>query len=105
MQPSSAKSAQGITLVELIIVVAIASVLGMFTVNSIASIVHKSRAGLASIGIVDSLTRARSLAITSESDVVLCASSDNSNCSGGDHWESGWIGFADKHEDGERHDG
>ena len=102
MRPSSAKSATGITLVELMIAIAIASVLGMFTINSVASIVHKSRAGLAGISLVDSLTRARSLAIMRESDVVVCSSNDGSTCNGGTHWEYGWIAFGDVREDGER---
>jgi len=102
MQPSSPKTNAGITLIELMIVVAVAAILGLFTVNSIASMVHKSRAGFASLGIVDSLTQARSLAITREIDVVICPSSDGSNCLKSDHWESGWIAFADRRENGER---
>ena len=102
MQPSFPKSTNGFTLVELIILVAIVSILGLFTVNGIASIMHKSRAELAGIGIVDSLTQARSLALTRESDVVLCPSNDGTSCSGADHWESGWIAFGDIREDGER---
>lgn len=102
MQRSSPKFNAGITVIETIIVVAIAATLGLFTVNSIASIVHKSRASFAGIHLVDSLTRARALAITRENDVVLCPSIDGANCSSGDHWESGWIAFGDVTEDGER---
>jgi type IV fimbrial biogenesis protein FimT len=102
MQPSSPKLNSGITVIELIIAIAIAATLGLFTINGIASIVHKSRASFAGIQLVDSLTRARTLAITRESDVVLCPSSDGAHCSGGDRWESGWIAFGDITEDGER---
>jgi type IV fimbrial biogenesis protein FimT len=102
MQRSSVKSAAGITLIELMIIIAIVAVLGLFTVNGIASMVHKSRGGLAGINLVDSLTQARSLAIMRESDVVLCPSSDGSSCLKSDHWESGWIAFGDVREDGER---
>jgi len=102
MQPSHPKYHAGITLIELMIAVAIAVILGSFTINGIASIVHKSRGGLAGINLVDSLTRARSLAVTRESDVVVCPSSDGQNCDKSDHWESGWIAFGDVREDGER---
>ena len=102
MQPSSPKSIAGITLIELVIITAIIAILGLFTINGIASVVYKARAGLAGINLVDSLTQARSLAVTRESDVVVCPSSDGKNCLKGDHWESGWIAFADIREDGER---
>jgi len=105
MQPSFPKSTRGFTLIELIILVAIVSLLGLFTVNGIASIMHKSRASLAGISIADSLTRARSLAVTNEVDVVLCPSVDGQGCLRSDHWESGWIAFADRRENGERGEG
>jgi type IV fimbrial biogenesis protein FimT len=102
MQPSSPKSIAGTTLVELVIMIAIVAVLGLFTINGIVAAVHKARAGLAGINLVDSLTQARSLALTRESDVVICPSSDGRNCLKSDHWETGWIAFSDIHEDGER---
>jgi type IV fimbrial biogenesis protein FimT len=103
MQSGSSKFIRGMTAVELLIVVAIAATLGLFTANAIAAMAHKARSSLAGVNLVDSLTRARSLAIVRESDVVLCPSSDGSNCLKSDHWESGWIAFGDLHEDGERH--
>lgn len=104
MQPSSPKQAAGMTAVELLLAIAIASILGLFTASSIASIVHKARGNVAGARLVDLLTEARSLAVTRETDVVLCPSSDGSRCSSGDHWETGWIAFADRNEDNERGD-
>jgi type IV fimbrial biogenesis protein FimT len=103
MQPSSPKSIAGITLIELIMAIAIVSILSLFVTQANAAVVHKARGSMAGINLVDSLTRARSLAVTRETDVVLCPSSDGKNCSSGDHWEGGWIGFSDIREDGERH--
>jgi type IV fimbrial biogenesis protein FimT len=102
MQPSSPKTHSGITLVELIIAIAIVSTLSLFATQAIAALLHKSRASIAGISLVDSIDRARSFALSRETDVVLCPSSDGANCSAGDHWEAGWIGFSDIREDGER---
>jgi len=102
MQSNSSKSAAGITLVELIFALAVTAVLMSFAISGIASVVHKSRGSLAGIDLVDSLTRARSLAVIRESDIVICPSSDGSSCLKSDHWESGWIAFGDLREDGER---
>jgi len=102
MQSNSPKSAAGITLVELIFALAVTAVLMSVAISGIASVVHKSRGSLAGIDLVDSLTRARSLAVIRESDIVICPSSDGSSCLKSDHWESGWIAFGDLREDGER---
>lgn len=102
MSPRQPSHATGITLIELIIAIAILSMLSLFVSQAIANVVHKTRGSMAGINLVDSLARARSLAVAQEKDVVLCPSSDGKNCSAGDHWESGWIGFSDIREDGER---
>jgi type IV fimbrial biogenesis protein FimT len=43
--------------------------------------------------LIASLTRARSVAASTEVDVVLCPSVDGKTCSAGFHWEDGWIAF------------
>ena len=102
MQPSSPKSIAGITLIELIMAIAVVCILSLFVTQAIAAVLHKGRGSIAGISLVDSIDRARSFALSRETDVVLCPSSDGMNCSIGDHWEAGWIGFSDIREDGER---
>ena len=102
MQLRQPSHVAGITLIELIMAIAVVSILSLFVTQAIAAVVHKARGSMAGINLVDSLTRARSLAVTRETDVVLCPSSDGKSCSAGDHWEAGWIGFSDIREDGER---
>ena len=104
MSPRYPNQATGITLIELLMALAVISILSVFVTQAIASAVYKASGSIAGISLADSLTRARSFAITRESDVVLCPSSDGSHCTTGDHWEAGWIAFADIREDGERGD-
>ncbi len=92
----------GFTLIELAIALAIVAILATIGTQSFASVLHAARASSAGSSLLESLTLARSAAASHEVDVVLCPSSDGTSCTAGFHWESGWIAFADIHEDGER---
>jgi type IV fimbrial biogenesis protein FimT len=104
MQPSKSSSAAGFTLIGLVISIAIAAILAMLLVSAVGAAAAKVNAGVAEARLVTSLERARTIAISGDSDIVMCPSSDGTHCSAGDHWESGWIGFADRGENGQRND-
>ena len=83
----------GITLIELVVAIAIVALVATFASQGATRAIYASRtaAGLASL--IASLTRARSVAASTEIDVVLCPSVDGKTCSAGFHWEGGWIAF------------
>jgi type IV fimbrial biogenesis protein FimT len=83
----------GITLIELVVAIAIIALLATFATQGATRAIYASRTagGLASL--IASLTRARSVAASTEIDVVLCPSVDGETCSAGYHWERGWIAF------------
>jgi len=83
----------GITLIELVIAIAIVALLAALAIQGVTRAIYASRSagGLASL--IASLTRARSVAASTEVDVVLCPSVDGKTCSAGFHWEEGWIAF------------
>jgi len=83
----------GITLIELVIAIVIVALLAALAIQGVTRAIYASRSagGLASL--IASLTRARSVAASTEIDVVLCPSVDGKSCSAGYHWESGWIAF------------
>jgi type IV fimbrial biogenesis protein FimT len=104
MQPAKPQPSAGFTLVGLLVSIAIAAILGMLAVSSLRAAAAKVTAGVAEARLVSTLERARALAIAGDSDVVLCPSRDGSECDAGDHWENGWIGFADRLGNGKRND-
>lgn len=104
MQPSKSTPAAGFTLIGLVIGIAVVAILAMLLVSTVGAAAAKVNAGVAEARLVTSLERARTIAISGDSDIVMCPSSDGAHCSAGDHWESGWIGFADRGENGQRND-
>lgn len=102
MQPSKQPSAAGFTLVGLLVSISIAAILVTLLVNSVGAATAKVNSSVAGARLATSVQRARTLAITGDADVVLCPSGDGLRCTKDTHWESGWIAFADRHENGER---
>lgn len=92
----------GYTLIELLLAVAVVGTLGLFASSVAGSAVHAARATDATSRLLASLTQARTTAAVYGADVVLCPSSDGSQCADDYHWESGWIAFVDKTGDSER---
>lgn len=105
MQPARFHSAAGFTLIGLIVSVAVAAILTMLLVSTVGSASAKVSARVAEARLVTALERARALAITGDADIILCPSRDGQRCATDDHWEHGWIAFADRIENGERDDG
>jgi type IV fimbrial biogenesis protein FimT len=92
----------GLTLLELLIALAIGTVLLVVAVPSyrawIADLEMRDRIE----ALVVTMSRARSEAIKRQTRVALCPSSDGRLCASGGRWEDGWIVFADQNDDGDR---
>src|SRR5689334_12707119 len=83
----------GVTLVELLLVLAVVAILFGFASNGVSAAVNASRTSNGLAHLLAALTTARSAAVNSGNDVILCPSVDGNACTSGDHWESGWIAF------------
>lgn len=84
-------SSQGFTLYELMVTLAVASVIISFGVPGFQSYVQNSRAVTHTNDLVTALNLGRSEATRRGSPIDLCASTDAATCSGSNDWSTGWI--------------
>ena len=109
-RPSS-RNATGFSLVELLVAIAIISVLVMLAAPEVGNIIKGSRLRSASSDLMVDLMLARSEALKRGARVVVCSSSNGTGCRaeadmGGDQgsdsfkWEIGWLIFVDSNSNG-----
>lgn len=89
------RSQRGFTLIELAIVLAVASVVAGTAVPAFADYVRTARVKSATSDLFSALLLARGEALRSNVRVVVCKSADGDTCAGGGGWEQGWIMFQD----------
>ncbi len=89
----------GFTLIELMIALVIIAILMVIGLPSMSEFIKNERLTSQINSLNSYLQYARSEAITRHSQVIVCASSSGSSCSGGD-WQDGWLVYIDKDEDG-----
>jgi type IV fimbrial biogenesis protein FimT len=87
--------ARGFTLIELMVVVAIAATLMSLAAPSIGAFRTQLELRSVTDSIFTSLLFTRREAIMRSSRVVMCKSSDGSQCASTGGWEQGWIVFQD----------
>ncbi len=90
---------RGVTVFELLVVLAIAAVLGSLAAPSMLSLVQQQRATAAINAITGLVQQARHAAATYRVTVTLCAASKNT-CLGRDQWHQGVVVFADHNGNG-----
>jgi len=88
------KKHPGFTLVELMVVLAIAGVVMAFAIPAMGNFIKNERLVTQINTLVGHLAYARSEAVTRRQQVILCASSNSTSCLGAD-WANGWILFID----------
>lgn len=96
--------ASGFTLLELVVVLAIAAALVGVAIAAVGDGLEAARAGDARARLLGSLSLAAHRAGIAGTHAVVCASRDGSTCSGEIDWTPGWIVFFDANEDGDRAD-
>ena len=94
-RPRPGPSARGFTLIELVVTVAIVSILTMLAVPSYQYVTTSSRLVTEINSLSGDLQFARIEAIKEGLPVTVCASSDGATCSLSPAWQGGWIVFSD----------
>jgi type IV fimbrial biogenesis protein FimT len=91
---------RGFTLIELMIVVAVATVLLGFGIPSMTALLNSNKLTAASNALMSSMRLARSEAFKRGGRVVLCKSHDGVACNMAGGWEQGWLVFHDANGNG-----
>lgn len=86
----------GATVFELMVTLAVASILLGLAVPSFESFTTRQRMKAAVAGLHQDLLAARSQAVYRGAVVVACPGNPQSGCTGGSDWTGGWIVFEDR---------
>ena len=89
------KRENGFTLVELLISIVIVTTLLAMGIPSFKDFLKNNRLVAQSNGLVAALQLARSEAVKRGTDTVICASTNQTACTGNGDWDKGWIVFSD----------
>ena len=96
-------SASGLSLPELLVSMAVLTLLFAFTIPSMKSMVADRRVSALTADLYRSLVLARSEAIKRRSVVSVCSSRDAAYCDAENpEWQYGWLVFSDENNDGLR---
>jgi len=98
----SGNSQQGYTMMEILMVIAVAAILVAVAVPSLEDTVSRNARDSIQLDLMSSLALARSQAVTLSTTVSVCHSSNQSTCSNttGSDWNQGWLVFSDFDADG-----
>lgn len=92
----------GFTFIELLITLAIASILGASVFPSLSALVAQERSTVLINNLAGALAYARSEAVTKNTEVLTCQSNNNSDCHRSGNWQNGWIIFVDNNKNRQR---
>ena len=95
----SKQHSNGFTLMELMVTLAIATILTTVAVPGFNGLIKKNRIAGYTNNLVTSLAMARSEAVKRNAQVSLCASNNGTNCTN-TSFDQGWIVFTDKNTAG-----
>ena len=87
------KKYKGFTLIELMITLAIVSILLVVGMPSLKTFMQGSQLVASTNELLSAFHIARSEAVRSNSRVTICSSTDGTNCSSSANWRAGWIVF------------
>ena len=93
-RPVAPSSQRGLTLIEQLLVAAIAAALACVGLPSLWRVVASSEVRLAQSELINVLNHARALAAQTRRITLACPTQDGEHCSDEPAWESGWlVGF------------
>jgi type IV fimbrial biogenesis protein FimT len=96
----SAARAAGLTLIELLTAMAIASILTAIAVPSFKYVTTSNRITSEVNALLVDMQYAHAEAIREGQTVTICSSTDGATCSGSTTWNQGWLVFSDVNNDG-----
>ena len=89
------KKNSGFTLLELIMTVAMISIVVAIAIPSMTTFNQNDRLVTNINTMIGHLAYARSEAVKRSQQVSICVSNDTATCTGGNNWEDGWIIYID----------
>ena len=89
------KKNSGFTLLELILTVAMISIVMAIAIPSMTTFNQNDRLVTNINTMIGHLAYARSEAVKRSQQVSICVSNDAATCTGGNNWEDGWIIYID----------
>jgi type IV fimbrial biogenesis protein FimT len=89
------KADSGFTMIELLVVIIIASVLMAIAVPSYRYVTYSNRVAGEVNALLGDMQFARSEAVKEGQAVTVCPSSNQTSCAGSNTWQFGWIVFQD----------
>lgn len=92
----------GVTLIELIFVLAILAVLISISAPALGGLIDDTHSRGARGTLIASLNLARADAISTHREVIVCPSRDQASCDNDVWWQSGWIVFEDSNQNNRR---
>lgn len=92
----------GISLIEVLVVLVVLSVLWSLGAPAFSLVVRNARLGAYTNNFLAGLALARSESIRRGRRVVLCKSSNGSDCTKAGEWSGGWLVFEDANNDAVR---
>ena len=95
---------RGYTFIELLIVLAVFSILALTVFPNFSAILAQERGTILTNNLAGALAYARSEAILKQATVLTCQSNDGSSCNRSGNWHNGWIIFIDKNQNKQRDD-
>jgi type IV fimbrial biogenesis protein FimT len=90
------RRARGLTVIELIVTLAVAAILGAIALPAWSVVAERARITATANGLLGQLHYARNEAVTRHANVTLCPSADGVVCSGEPTgWHAGYLVFVD----------
>ncbi len=85
----------GFTLIELMVTIAIVGIFASIALPSFSQLIENNRISTATNELVTNLMLTRSEALKRSNNVTICASTNQTSCSGSTDYSAGWIVFLD----------